>query len=727
ILLLWLAGPAIAWKLSQPRRSDEAALTESQRQRLRAYARRTWHYYETFVTERENWLAPDNFQEFPAPVVAPRTSPTNIGMGLIAPLAAWDFGYVSTKGMADQIARTLTTLDALDRYRGHFYNWYDTRTLLPLHPSYVSSVDSGNLAALLLTLQAGLEQTLAAPIVRAAWFEGLADTLRMALEAGIVSHEDTPLDHSRSLPREIVLRIERLLAQCRVPPDGLRGAHRVLDHLGSSAVDIATAASGFCDGRVSVWITAFSRQSRDFHEELLQLAPWAAVDIPQSPGGSHPAFETLEKARGLLEKLNEPPPLNEIPARAGQILAAIEAFAPTQRLIGQNGHVAEPGQITADLPAESLSEWRDLAARIEQGGRAASQLTESLESCGSRCGAFAEMDFRFLYDPRRELLAIGFNVSDRRMDQSYYDLLASESRLASFLAIAQGQLPQDHWFALGRMVTTQDGEPTLLSWSGSMFEYLMPMLLMPNYEGTLLDLAVRGAVARQIEYGRQNRVPWGVSESCYNVTDAQFTYQYRAFGVPGLGLQRGLGEDLVIAPYASVMALLVAPQASAANLERMEAAGWLGEYGFFDAVDHTPARSGPDQSPVPCRTYMAHHSGMSLLALDSVLHDQPMQKRFLANPLFKAHDLMLQERVPGAIRPVYPHPAEMRDAHVAGPDVGPEETATRYFNTADTPTPEVHLLGNGQYHVIVSNSGSGLSSWNGLSLTRWHADFTQDR
>lgn len=727
LVVLWLVGPAFAWKLSQPRQRAEAALTEAQRKRLREYARRTWHYYETFVTERENWLAPDNFQEYPSPVIAPRTSPTNIGMGMMAPLAAWDFGYLTTSSMTERITRTLNTLDALDRYRGHFYNWYDTRTLMPLHPQYVSSVDSGNLAALLLTLQAGLEQSPAAPIVRPAWFDGLADTLRTALDVSCGTADGSPDDRSRTLPREIVLRIERLLAQCRVPPDGLRGAHRVLEHLGTSAHDVAIAAGGYCGGRVSTWISTFARQCREFHEELGQLAPWTVATIPGPATSSHAHSAAIEKARVLIERMNEPMPLAEIPKRATELLAAIEAFAPAVRRIEQNGHAEHPDAVAVEPAVEELSEWRALASRIEQGARGASQLIDAIESAASRCGAFAEMDFRFLYDARRELLSIGYNVSDRRMDQSYYDLLASESRLASFVAISQGQLPRDHWFALGRMVTTQDGEPTLLSWSGSMFEYLMPMLVMPNYEGTLIDLAARGAVARQIEYGRQNRVPWGVSESCYNVTDAQFTYQYRAFGVPGLGLQRGLGEDLVIAPYASVMALVVAPHASTVNLERMEAAGWLGEYGFYDAVDHTPARTGPDQSPVPCRTYMAHHSGMSLLALEAVLLDQPMQKRFLSNPLFKAHDLMLQERVPGAIRPVYPHPAEMRDAHHVDSEAGPEESAVRYFDTADTPSPEVHLLGNGRYHVVVSNSGSGLSSWDGLSVTRWQPDFTQDR
>ncbi|MDB5389005.1 MAG: cyclic beta 1-2 glucan synthetase, partial [Planctomycetaceae bacterium] len=362
---------------------------------------------------------------------------------------------------------------------------------------------------------------------------------------------------------------------------------------------------------------------------------------------------------------------------------------------------------------------------FESGAIEASTLNQSLQSLALKCGKHAMMDFRFLYDAGRDMLAIGYNASEQRRDTSFYDLLASEARLASFIAIAQGQLPREHWFALGRMLTTQGGEPTLLSWSGSMFEYLMPSLIMPTYEGTLLDLAGRGAVDRQIEYGRQLKTPWGVSESCYNVTDANLTYQYRAFGVPGLGLQRGLGQDVVIAPYASIMGAMVAPVEACQNLERLKHAGYLGDYGFYDAIDFTSSRLGPGKEPVPCRTFMAHHSGMSLLALDAVLFDEPMQSRFLADPILKAHDLLLQERIPHVLRPVEPHPAEAMEPYAeAGSDSAGD--AIRTFETADTVSPEIQLLGDGKYHVMVTNAGGGFSRWSDLAVTRWLPDQCQD-
>ncbi len=726
LLALWLAGPYLAWRLSRPRVRHAEHLTANQRQSLRRLARQTWHYFDTFVTEQENWLAPDNFQEIPTGVIASRTSPTNIGMGLTANLAAWDFGYISSTQMAQRISKTFGVMDQLERFHGHFYNWYETRTLQPIHPQYVSSVDSGNLAGLLLVLRGGLEEVGQHPIVRPQWFEGLADTLRVVVTLA----DQKPADPTGSppVPREFRLRLDRLLSECRTSVQGLTAAHRQLGHLAAGAADLASNSLPYQAGKISAWLHRFERQCHDFEAEILRLAPWVAVPLPSLDDSLSLDGEARERFQGVLhqiESLDRNCQLQDLPARADGVRAALERLLGRTEEFSTNGHGEAPGTERSHAGPREL--WLKLIEMFESSARQGAALLQSLDSLALQAGEFANMDFRFLYDTRRDLLAIGYNVSDRRMDQSFYDLLASEARVASFVAVSQGQLPREHWFSLGRMMTTQDGDPTLLSWSGSMFEYLMPMLILPQYEGTLLDFACRGAVSRQIEYGRQNGIPWGVSESCYNVTDINMTYQYRAFGVPGLGLQRGLGEDLVIAPYASVMGLMVAPTAASENITRMEEAGWLGEWGFVDAVDHTPTRRGPSGEPVPCRTYMAHHSGMSLLSLASVLLERPMQRRLLADPLLRAHDLLLQERVPDVIRPVYPHPAEMREVPVAGQKDESEEPATRVFTTADTPAPEVHLLGNGEYHVMISNAGGGYSQWNGLSVTRWLPDAAQDR
>jgi cellobiose phosphorylase len=342
----------------------------------------------------------------------------------------------------------------------------------------------------------------------------------------------------------------------------------------------------------------------------------------------------------------------------------------------------------------------------------------------NRCRALAAMDFEFLYDATCGLLTIGYDVGERRRDPSCYDLLASEARLASFLLIAQGQVPQKHWFDLGRLLTSHGSDVSLISWSGSMFEYLMPQLIMPSYANTLLDQTCKTAVSRQIEYGRQREVPWGISESCYNATDMHQVYQYRAFGVPGLGFKRGLGDDLVIAPYASALALTVMPREACRNLQTLAGHGFLGDYGFYEAVDYTPSRVPRGKPHAIVRSFMAHHQGMSLLAFAHALLDQPMQRRFMSDPLVRATELLLQERVPKKGATLHPHSAEVSAA--ARPPSAEVGTIMRVFTELNTLLPEVHLLSNGRYHVMATHAGGSYSRWRGLALTRWREDATAD-
>ena len=344
----------------------------------------------------------------------------------------------------------------------------------------------------------------------------------------------------------------------------------------------------------------------------------------------------------------------------------------------------------------------------------------------------ARMDYDFLYDDVRHLLVIGYNVTDRRRgyraaertrDASYYDLLASEARLANFVAIAQGQLPQQSWFALGRLLANAGSGATLLSWSGSMFEYLMPLLVMPSYDNTLIDDSCRAAVRRQIEYGAERGVPWGMSESGYNTVDAALNYQYRAFGVPGLGFKRGLSEDLVIAPYATALALMVAPEEACSNLQRLAADGTLGPYGFYEAVDYTPARLRRGETRAVVRSFMAHHQAMSLLSLAHLLLDRPMQRRFVSDPLFQATLLLLQERIPRATA-TYSSIPEWVDFRTVSET---PEMPMRVFSTPDSRIPAVQLLSNGRYNVMVTNAGGGYSRWKDIDVTRWREDVTSDQ
>ena len=379
---------------------------------------------------------------------------------------------------------------------------------------------------------------------------------------------------------------------------------------------------------------------------------------------------------------------------------------------------------TLDQSPGLLLEDAALARCLREASDHARQRLLALETLAKQADELAAgMDFTFLFDPARDLFSIGCNVTERRCDVSFYDLLASEARLCSYVAIALGQVPQDHWFSMGRLLVAAQGEPILVSWSGSMFEYLMPLLVMPSYENTLLDHTCRAAVQQQIEYGKVRGVPWGISESGYNRTDTHLNYQYRAFGVPGLGLKRGLADDLVIAPYATVMALMVAPVAACENLQRLAREGREGAYGFYEAVDYTPSHLPPEETSATIRSFMAHHQGMSLLALVNLLRDDPMQRRFLACPLLKAADLLLQERVPKTAASVLAEDLKLEETRSFS---GEGEAVMRVFRNPTPPAPEVHLLSNGRYHVAISSAGGGYSRWRDLAVTRWREDATRD-
>lgn len=661
ILLLWLASPAIAWWLSQPLTPREARLSRGQVQFLGRVARKTWAFFETFVGPDDHWLPPDNYQEHPAPVVAHRTSPTNMGLSLLANLTAYDFGYLPLGGLIARTAGALSTMAGLERYRGHCFNWYDTQTLKPLPPLYISSVDSGNLAGHLLTLQPGLLALIDAPILNARWLDGIDDAFRILVDALVAG----PESRRQAAPPEALAPFQQCLdAATRTRPTGLAATRRCLESLATTAEALALDLTAHTEG---AWALSLARQCRGILDDLLFLAAW--LEVP------------------LADALDAIPTLREV-ARLELELA----------------------------PAADEGGTRDASHR-------ARERIAAIEGLAQQAGELARMDYDFLYDEARHLLAIGYNVSERRQDASYYDLLASEARLASFVAIAQGQLPQESWFALGRLLTLAAGEPTLLSWSGSMFEYLMPLLVMPTYEHTLLDQTYRTAVARQIAYGKERGVPWGVSESGYNMVDLQLNYQYRAFGVPGLGLKRWLAEDLVVAPYASALALMVAPEAACQNLQRFTASGFEGRYGFYEAIDYTPSRLPRGQTAAVIRSFMAHHQGMTFLALAYLLLERPMQRRFASAPLFQATALLLQERIPKT--PTYYAHATGEPSDLRTP-AGAPEAQMRVFTSPHTRTPEVKLLSNGRYHVMVTNAGGGYSRWKDLAVTRWREDSTRD-
>jgi cyclic beta-1,2-glucan synthetase len=657
---LWLISPFVARRVSLPPPASAAEqLSTADVGELRLTARRTWRFFETFVGPGDHGLPPDNFQDDPEPVIAHRTSPTNIGMYLLSTVTAHDFGWIGTLEMVERLETTLASIGRLERYRGHLYNWYDTRDLSQLEPAYVSSVDSGNLAGHLLALSNACRLMIDQPLPVAAALAGIGDAIELTRQAAAAMDDDR---RSQTLTRRDVDEALRLPvangADVTATPEAW-AAHlgELSDHARtlSDMVAALTAERGeSADSELATWAEA-SRLAVSSHARDLAL-------FEASPGAS--AFPTIAE-------LSDPP------------------------VDGAGG----------GWPAAAT-----LVRRLQAIADQAQQL-------------FREMDFGFLFDPTRKLLSIGFRVRDGMLDPSYYDLLASEARLASFLAIAKGDVAPDHWFRLGRALTPVGRGSALISWSGSMFEYLLPALVMRTPALSLLDQTYRLVVARQRSYAAELGVPWGISESAFNARDLDQTYQYASFGVPGLGLKRGLSEDVVVAPYATALGAMVQPEAAVRNFARLRSAGAAGRYGFREALDYTARRLPEGASVAIVKSYMAHHQGMALVALGNVVNDRAMVERFHADPMVEATELLLQERMPRDVLVARPRAEEAKSAADVRDLVPP---VVRRFTSPHDSIPRTHLLSNGRYAVMVTAAGSGYSRWGDVAVTRWREDVTRD-
>jgi cyclic beta-1,2-glucan synthetase len=624
--LLWLCAPLVAqWASRSPTAPQRRAVLDGDARDLRLIARRTWRYFETFVTPAENMLPPDNFQEEPNPVVAHRTSPTNIGLYLLSAVAARDFGWAGTTETIERLEATFETLKRLPRFRGHFFNWYGTQDLVALPPAYVSSVDSGNLAGHLIALANACEEWLDAYVATNAR-QGMADALALSREA------------------------------------------------------------------MAILPTAGSEQGRAL----------AAV-------------------------------LDEIDAQLNGV-QAFEALAPAlNRLVEKASKIAR-GLIPAvdDDSSTDIAYWIDALGKVvAEHARDRVGLAETPDMLNRRLTVLAdtaralamEMDFAFLLDPKRKLLSIGYSLADNGLDPSCYDLLASEARLASLFAIAKGDAPTRHWFRLGRLSTPLGSGSALISWSGSMFEYLMPSLVMRAPAGSVLEQTNRLVVERQQAYGRSLGIPWGMSESAYNARDIEFTYQYSNFGVPGLGLKRGLSDNIVTAPYATGLASMVDPRRARENYDRLARMGAEGRYGFYEALDFTRSRVPEGEDVAIVRSFMAHHQGMTIVAIANTLREGEMRARFHREPMIQASELLLQERTPRDVVVVHPRAEEVRAS--AG-EAHSDAATVRRLTASATGAPITHLLSNGRYAVMVTAAGGGYSRWRDIAVTRWREDATRD-
>ena len=697
LLVAWLIAPQVAAIISQPVTHITTPLSETQRKQVLRLARRTWAFFEQFAGPNDHWLPPDHFQELPRGSVAHYTTPTNIGLFLVSTLSAYDLGYMGLLELAVRLRSTFESMDNLEHYRGHLLNWYDSQTLTALPPRYISTVDSGNLAACLITLKQGCLALTDSPLLGDKQWQGLLAILDILSEALQALEKNNPHASIESFEVELTAIYERVSAIQNQPSawkitlDWLSGegwervSHRLIELLESHPNLQSESLT-----ELQLYLDLMRHHLQDMQRSLDLFAPWLSrVDVPSALRDSLPA---------------ELPTLGEASAVYQRIQTALTDFKAQD---------------------EAMWGWcTKLDNDLSSARNAVTTLLIGFQNLAEQANAaVTNMDFRFLFDQRRQVFHIGYNASAERLDPSYYDLLASEARIASLIAIVKGDVPNSHWQHLGRPVTKVDGKQVLLSWSGTMFEYLMPLLFIKNYAGTFLSDSCYVALEAQVSYGQEKKVPWGISESGYFAFDVNLNYQYQAFGVPVLGYKRDLPDDLVITPYASLLGLSLQPQAVLENMAHLEQLNMLGRFGFYESLDYTKTRLSEGQTHAIVQSYMAHHQGMILMAACNYLLDDVMVKRFHADEHIQSVELLLQEKIPQNPPIEYPHLDEPADL--------PE--GVRLVNSepwrvpVDSPIPQAHILSQGDTSLLITNAGGGYSQWRDFALTRWHADPTLDQ
>jgi cyclic beta-1,2-glucan synthetase len=726
LIVLWFLSPQIAYWISLKLSHEKIKpLTISERNKLHSIARRTWLYFEHFVGPDEHWLPPDHFQEDPKGMVAHRTSPTNIGLMLLSTVAAHDFGYIGTLDYIYRITYTLDTLDEMEKYRGHLFNWYDTQDLETLAPKYISTVDSGNFAMSLIGLIHALEDILEETTCPETLFNGLTDTLQVFCEI-IVSLEKIPSRKTIRAINEIIQTIQEEIF------DKSTKSVQILDFLKDLEDNLLQLITNYLqnvlDSDVYIepiamqdlrnWSDAIFIHLRNIRQQINQLSPWLKT------WANRPDWiETIENQEvkdflnhwrdANLESLaiDQQPPFLDTGIK--QVENLIRYLEEEELFDLENGH------------KNLLLEWfSDILVDIKKTHQNILDVLGQIHDLIDRINLYIErMEFGFLFDHQREVFYLGYLVDAGKLDRNHYDLLASEARTASLYAISMNAVPRSHWLHLNRPFTLINNIPTLLSWNGSMFEYLMPDLFTHTYPGTLLHQTNKGVVQAQIDYGKKKHVPWGISESSYYQFDQNDNYQYKGLGVPSLGRKRGLGDELVISPYASLMAISIDPGSVLNNIKFLESEGALGHFGFYESIDYTTARLPVGKNKAVIRSYMVHHHGMSLTALGNFLNEKNMIKRVHRDARVESSELLLQEHIP-QIKVI----EKQQDSLLADQEQDYEKISLTPWTVEDVPAKKnVHILSNGNFHFHVTETGSGYLSWeNEIALTRWRPDKTLD-
>lgn len=724
MIILWLLSSIFVRMVNRPLPSPKSEEPFEDVAFLRLVARRTWNFFENFVGPQDHWLPPDHFQESPNQVIAHHTSPSNIGLFLTSAIGAYDLGYFDHLGLVARLETTMNTLMQMERYRGHFLNWYNTQTLEPLKPRYVSTVDSGNLAISLIIVSQTCKTITEKRVFRREIWDGYMDNLTSLQEVLSSIKKTHPQVQTRAIRLSITLMLDRIRSIRNTPllwyPTYTFIGSTFWPNLARNLGEFITSLPAYFEMehlvRLQEVIQGIEKNYNAIQTTIDELVPWIPFieDI-------HEVFQQAHfhaRVDELKDLLVYNPRLCQVP----QIIETAQGLL-TQLSKDLAGLAFTDGSSSDDY--EKTAAWLEgLQNALPAAQQNSIQLQHKFNKLEEQADQLIDdFDFAFLFRKTRNVFHIGLNLETGQLDNNYYDLLASEARIASLFAISRGQVPQSHWIHLGRPITKVNGDLALLSWSATMFEFLMPVLYFQSHVNTLLHKSVVTMVKYQREYARSKGVPWGISESGFYQFDTNMNYQYRAFGVPALGFKRGLADELVIAPYASFMAIKWAPSSVEENSRNLIGHQAYGTYGFYESIDFTPNRMSAGKSYEVVREYMSHHQGMILMALVNYLRDDIMVRRVNQDPQIQSVELLMHEQVPTGVPLLMPGEQQTRGTRRVSDSPVQIEPWSEPITTRE---PRMHLLSNGSYSVMLSNRGGGFSRWKNLDLTRWRTDGVRD-
>ncbi len=663
VSFIWGLSPYLIFLLDE-KEIKKIEPTKEELSVMRKDARKIWSYFEDFSRKNTNYLPPDNYQEYPPKKIAERTSPTNIGLGLLAIISARDLGFLPITRAITSIRQMLSTIDKLEKWNGNLYNWYDTRTLEILRPKYVSSVDSGNYLGYLMVLKQSLIQYKDMPIIDDDIVQGIKETCELEQD---ISKETYDLINSFGV------------IEGKTSSQWISFLKDLKLHINQQSVKTIS----MIDELINEYAKYFSLRQYEEEKDLEKnsLFIYIAQEIGKIPLDlSLPEVQKYHMDL-LMEIRQQKRNINETPDNIVLIENKVKSI---------------------------ISNIDEILRDLDEMIRIIDRLVDST--------ALYE-----LYDYNKNLFSIGYDCENNLMTDSYYDLMASEARTTSFIGIITKQVPVEHWYKLSRVFTLHNSHRTLASWSGTMFEYFMPNLMMKNYEYSILDETYHSVLQAQIDYGNSKNKPWGVSESGYYFFDLDLNYQYKACGIPNIGFKRGLINDYVVSPYSTYLALNFDKEACFSNLNILRAEGAEGPYGLYEAIDYTQERLNQNEDKKIVKSYMAHHMGMSLLSINNFMNNNIMQERFHSNPIVKTGELLLEEKLPYKILMVKElKEKEKQKIDIKSKEVGPIGVYDEKYNAI----PNCHLISNKNYHVMITNNGFTYSKYQDKMITRFrnHTD-----